>query len=907
MRNTETPPPPAIEAVLCEVREPIFPWIEREQRRIRECISSVVPEATLELEATDPRVAALLEENPHALRDQFLLAYHHASPNAERNLGDLQRDLAGGAILLRVRNCFWLGGKGRGWRVLAHHWGIHVFAEGIPLLDIRQANDGPWTARLPQDLTETHLSWEKFAGPSADTSDSDPEIPGSARAKKEAASASASAVAACLGAASSTAHRHWMNIARCSTRPSLQAVADTDSRVDPRAALQGLVDSGRVCPEDLYEILLPIPPSPNAEASAKAATESSAGESGHIVRPFLDGDQATDLDANQCADIAEKLHALEVMTREELSRVVSPAQLTDELPAPLLEKRRADDPTLSAMPSGWELPPFQWVAGWRMLQSGSDDADGVVWYQGGLLRLRITLVFVLCMYLVFGPASWIVRQQNWAGVTSHSILGLMASDFFLALAAYLSLVALLNKYPPRHWIWSELKDGGLSPDTSTPLGWIVPWHTRLALLLFPWIVTAAAMLVASWVGFVDLIHTLDLDLWLPVGAVGLVLLLAHGACSFAAHSTADHYVIGLPMLFPGPWWRAAVRKKYTRRMSGLFVMAWSNMRATSVVLRSRIGHLDFTRYYQACLVLRSPSRTVSMRTTFIIYAHESLGTIPDDDNAAGCDLQELACWWRDRHSLPTTGERKLIERRDDLKSVTSHLRHKLTGRLSRPLDLLQRLDSAMDDHPDLGELLCESEQELHGVAERLARDPREFLDDHRAQRLVQRALSGMNSAVNLLGRAESQNVLLTTRSSDQRTAFSLHSLLTDVFGEAGWTHSDAQVVANRESLRTALDQVHDNSMRWGGADPAITVSARRLGEFAYIVVEDRGLPAEDTLPLDPFAEGVSMRDGTGVGLAITRKCFREHGGHCELLENLDEAGLRRNGVTFTGVLPAAAC
>jgi two-component system sensor histidine kinase CpxA len=107
-----------------------------------------------------------------------------------------------------------------------------------------------------------------------------------------------------------------------------------------------------------------------------------------------------------------------------------------------------------------------------------------------------------------------------------------------------------------------------------------------------------------------------------------------------------------------------------------------------------------------------------------------------------------------------------------------------------------------------------------------------------------------------------------------------------------------------ELLRRALENVVRNSIRFTADGTAVEISLRRQGGSAEITVRDHGPGVPEGALADlfrPFYRVADARDrqsgGTGIGLAITDRAVRLHGGSVRA-ENAPEGGL-----TVTLVLP----
>jgi signal transduction histidine kinase len=135
--------------------------------------------------------------------------------------------------------------------------------------------------------------------------------------------------------------------------------------------------------------------------------------------------------------------------------------------------------------------------------------------------------------------------------------------------------------------------------------------------------------------------------------------------------------------------------------------------------------------------------------------------------------------------------------------------------------------------------------------------------------------------------------------------------------------SDADVIVHREiasdlppivgdaaALRSAVQNLIANAMKYGGADRWVGIKAEHVSDRRHsevrITISDHGpgIPAED-LPhiFDPFyrgAEAVARQvHGNGLGLSLVRRIVSAHGGRVSVTTR---AGA---GSAFTIALPAA--
>lgn len=97
------------------------------------------------------------------------------------------------------------------------------------------------------------------------------------------------------------------------------------------------------------------------------------------------------------------------------------------------------------------------------------------------------------------------------------------------------------------------------------------------------------------------------------------------------------------------------------------------------------------------------------------------------------------------------------------------------------------------------------------------------------------------------------------------------------------------VSGDYDMLRTALDNLLSNALKYSAAGGQIGLFSRRDGAGIIIEVADRGpgiKPADRSRLFEPFFRGVAMADGSvpgsGLGLSICRDLVRAHGGEVRL-------------------------
>ena len=111
----------------------------------------------------------------------------------------------------------------------------------------------------------------------------------------------------------------------------------------------------------------------------------------------------------------------------------------------------------------------------------------------------------------------------------------------------------------------------------------------------------------------------------------------------------------------------------------------------------------------------------------------------------------------------------------------------------------------------------------------------------------------------------------------------------------------AAVNADRRALRTILDNLLSNALRYTPPEGEILLAAEEIKEFVQFTVRDtgRGIEAERVSTIfdrfNPFSES-----GTGLGLALVRRLVESLGGQIAVESRLGA------GTTFRFTLPAAA-
>jgi signal transduction histidine kinase len=91
---------------------------------------------------------------------------------------------------------------------------------------------------------------------------------------------------------------------------------------------------------------------------------------------------------------------------------------------------------------------------------------------------------------------------------------------------------------------------------------------------------------------------------------------------------------------------------------------------------------------------------------------------------------------------------------------------------------------------------------------------------------------------------------------------------------------DLRVCGDRDMLRSAIENVLRNAVRFAPDGSTIDVAVQQNGNSALVSVADRGQGvAEDNLPriFEPFFRA-DASNGAGLGLSIARRIIDLHGG-----------------------------
>lgn len=115
--------------------------------------------------------------------------------------------------------------------------------------------------------------------------------------------------------------------------------------------------------------------------------------------------------------------------------------------------------------------------------------------------------------------------------------------------------------------------------------------------------------------------------------------------------------------------------------------------------------------------------------------------------------------------------------------------------------------------------------------------------------------------------------------------------------------AEARVVADREKLRRAVENLTSNALKFTDDGGRVTLEVKKEHDAVVFAVRDtgHGIPA-DELPrlFERFYRGSARQPGTGLGLSIARNLVRLHGGDISVVSEVGR------GSEFRVSLPALA-
>ena len=328
--------------------------------------------------------------------------------------------------------------------------------------------------------------------------------------------------------------------------------------------------------------------------------------------------------------------------------------------------------------------------------------------------------------------------------------------------------------------------------------------------------------------------------------------------------------------------RGAERRKVAALAAGLAehaseMLAISTQVADREVLRLRADAESVQRQLVLLVIF---STAVALGLALALTRHIAR-PIADLDAAirqlGGADF-ERPISVRGPEDLKTLGERldwlrrRLVELENEKNRFLRHLSHEL----KTPLTVLREGTELLND--EVGGTLSAAQRRVVAIMKdnsvKLQRQIEELLDYQRA----------LHAAAALSPRKLALDALVREAARSHALAAEAKGLHISVNAQAG------TVVADAEKLRSVVDNLIGNAVKFTPAGGSVAVEARARGDEAVIDVIDSGpgVPAEERDSIfDSFFRGrakASARvEGSGLGLAIAREFVEAHGGRISVL------------------------
>lgn len=227
---------------------------------------------------------------------------------------------------------------------------------------------------------------------------------------------------------------------------------------------------------------------------------------------------------------------------------------------------------------------------------------------------------------------------------------------------------------------------------------------------------------------------------------------------------------------------------------------------------------------------------------------------------------------------------------------TAMIAHELRGPLTPIINysqMISRHACAPGDNSTRSETLKRQTNIIIGQAWRMTRLVNDLLD-------VSRLSSGQFTLVC----EECDLCALVKETVDQlRPVAPYHTLVVDA--------PNFPIMGNwdGERLQQALGNLLDNAIKYSDEHTTITVRVWTTSGIVHVSVHNQGagIPSAETqLLFRPFTrlQGSNGRQGSGLGLFITKSILEAHGGNLQLEPNEEEASADRlQGTTFSFSLP----
>jgi signal transduction histidine kinase len=283
------------------------------------------------------------------------------------------------------------------------------------------------------------------------------------------------------------------------------------------------------------------------------------------------------------------------------------------------------------------------------------------------------------------------------------------------------------------------------------------------------------------------------------------------------------------------------------------------------------------------------SRQVDIRN------RDELGTLAANLNRMNDELGRLYQQREAAHRQLETANQQLESANQQLETVSHHKSEFLANmshELRTPLNAIIGFSEVLDERM-FGELNPKQAEYVHDIytsgchLHALINDILDLAKIEAGRMELQPAPFDLHLALD--------NALTLVRERAQRHAIALELHAGEALGE---------IVADERKLKQILLNLLSNALKFTPEGGRVTVRAQRLGEVVEIAVADTGIgiaAADQELIFEEFRQAQPQpgqaREGTGLGLALTRRFVEMHGGHIRVDSSPGE------GATFTFTLP----
>lgn len=247
----------------------------------------------------------------------------------------------------------------------------------------------------------------------------------------------------------------------------------------------------------------------------------------------------------------------------------------------------------------------------------------------------------------------------------------------------------------------------------------------------------------------------------------------------------------------------------------------------------------------------------------------------------------------------------------------SWLRHHLNGPIGIASNAIDDIKVFLRHNPSIAAELVPSKEIAHRMAVRPGREMRDYTMGARLgviEREIERLkkLSDRVKQLSEIGAEEAMTPLDVGQLLRER-AKNCKDLVPDLVVESSRCMTSALINGNESQLCEVFDEILFNACRefteQRTTEPCLGLALKIVDRTVDIEIRDNAMPTADSLPPNPFLEGVTKYrqggGGTGLGLTYVREILGLHAGGCSLEENRDAGGNRLAGVTFKLTFPVS--